>query len=82
MPDSTPQNVLTVGEKMVALARLLAAEHVRQEVAHLAGDASVFASLPIRHANPAVRVSVRRVRPRGAAVYRDAFEQPDQKEAA
>ena len=74
MDDATTDNVLTLGEKMVSLSRLLAAEHVRQEVARLggAGLVPIFGG-PDRP----VPVGVRRVERRGGAVYRDVFDGRD-----
>ena len=84
MPASSTTNVLTVGEKMVALARLLAAEHVGQEVAALR-PAAVFAGVPIAAPEArAVRVSVRRIEPVQREVYEVEAEEltPRRREAA
>ncbi len=78
MDDATTDNVLTLGEKMVSLSRLLAAEHVRQEVARLggAGLVPIFGG-PDRPVPVGVRRVERRVERRGGAVYRNAFDGRD-----
>ena len=76
-PTTNADAAMTLGERMTTAARLLAAEHVRQEVeairAAQSKAAGVFASVPIVADDDApVRVAVRRrERPGVVAVRRD-----------